>query len=296
MRRSIVSLLAALSLLLSLSSVHAQGEVPAYIPVQGYLTDTKGVPVEGATDVILSLYTEAEDNGAPAFHTESQTVNVAAGNFFTYLGDKQPLDVAAFKDKAKGIVFLGVTVDSGPELSPRLQLGLAPFAAFSQSCGDSQTLAGHDSEHFATAAHTHTAEELGIKVDADETVTQAPPPMYSAGTGIDISGTTISAKFDGTGTAPTAAHSDHKHAAGDITPPKAVYYNADSSTGSAGQAIVTTTSAHALCALTRVRYDNPSTTTKSRYCAVENLSDGKWRLLAGGFDGTKATCTMACIF
>ena len=93
------------------SAVQAQaGGVPAYVPVQGYLTDEAGVPIDGDVTLVLSLYTRAEDiaddpESAP-FHTEQQVVEASGGEFTAFLGDAAPLNLSEFAAKPAGLVFL----------------------------------------------------------------------------------------------------------------------------------------------------------------------------------------------
>lgn len=164
-----------LLLLLSANAALAQsGVAPAYVPIQGYLTDPAGVPIDGDVAMVISLYTQAEDVvGDPAnepFHSEQQTVTVSDGLFTAFLGDTNALDVTAFGEKPRGIVFLGIAVGGEPELRPRLQLGTAPFAGFAQTCGDALTLGGQPAAAFALAG----------QAQSEGTTVSAPPPTKGA--------------------------------------------------------------------------------------------------------------------
>jgi len=115
----------------------ASAQAPALIPVQGVLTDDAGTPVDGDTTVQFSLY--AGDLGGSPLYTETQSVAVAAGLFSIYLGDITVLDLSIFRDNS---VWLGVSIDGGVELSPRVQFATTPYAAYAAFAGDAATVGG----------------------------------------------------------------------------------------------------------------------------------------------------------
>lgn len=121
-------------------------QAPASVPLQGYLTDAEGLPIDGDTPLILSLY----DNDVQVF-SEVQVVTVDNGAFVVYLG-QGGLDLSLFQNG--GNLSLGITVGDGEELSPRFDLGTAPFAAFAEYAavaGDAQTVGGMPATDFAQA-------------------------------------------------------------------------------------------------------------------------------------------------
>ena len=100
-----------------------------------------------------------QEAGGSAFYAESQDVMVDEGIFTAYLGDgtpadlgngttSPPLDLATFANRPRGVTFLGITIDEDPEMSPRVQLGSVPFAAFAQTCGDANTVGGKPAAAF----------------------------------------------------------------------------------------------------------------------------------------------------
>jgi hypothetical protein len=115
----------------------ASAQAPALIPIQGVLTDDAGTAVEGDTSVQFSLY--AADLGGSPLYTETQAVAVAGGLFSIYLGDIVALDMSIFRDNS---VWLGVSIDGGVELSPRVQFATAPYAAYAAFAGDAATVGG----------------------------------------------------------------------------------------------------------------------------------------------------------
>lgn len=180
----------------------ALAQVPSILPVQGVLTNSEGAPLQGNVSVTFSLYDRPV--GGTAFFVEQLTVMAEAGAFSAYLGQagSPALDLAEFN---RTEVYLGLTVESDPEMSPRVRLGTAPYAAVAQSAVDANTLGGVDSTGFAREPHTHSlAEVSGVAAAAHghpfSELTGVPAGLadgdddttYSNGTGLDLTGTTFS--------------------------------------------------------------------------------------------------------
>ena len=119
--RAIGLLLAAA---LCCGSVHAA--VPHQINYQGYLTATGGTPFNGAVSMALNLYDVA--TGGATLYTETQTVTVTNGVFNVQIGSvtalSLPFDVS---------YWLGVTVGTDPEMSPRQPVAASAYAIRSAS-------------------------------------------------------------------------------------------------------------------------------------------------------------------
>lgn len=137
-------------------SATAVAQVPALLPVQGQLTDEQEAPLTGDVQLSFSLYEQAE--GGTAFFESTRTLTLSDGTFSVYLGESQALDFRMFP--ASGQVFIGLVVDGGEELSPRIQIGTVPYAARASICEEAQTLAGATAQDFATVDHTHDYSEL----------------------------------------------------------------------------------------------------------------------------------------
>lgn len=144
----------ALTLLVTCASALVAAQ-PAVVPVQGTLADNAGVPLTGTHTLTLQLY-ETADGGAALF-SETQSVALQAGGVFTsYLGAVSALPLAHFDGGTK---FVGVTVDSNSEMTPRLPLGTVPYAAraiAASSADDSARVGGQPASAFAAATHTHS--------------------------------------------------------------------------------------------------------------------------------------------
>jgi len=127
------------SIALTIASFAARADAPAFMPVQGYLTDDAGGPIEGAHDLRMRLYTTDVDG--TAVHDELlEDVSIVEGLFSVELGTAAALDLGLFE--AQSTLFLGITIDDDVELAPRITLGTVPWAAFANRAGDARTLDG----------------------------------------------------------------------------------------------------------------------------------------------------------
>lgn len=125
---------------------------PAVLPLQGFLTDGAGTPIDGDISLRINLY-DSEVATTDIF-TETQTVMVDEGHFVVYVGDVTTLDLAIFRDNSE--VWVGLAIDGGTEL-PRFQLGTVPYAAFAQFSNTSANtlqLAGTPAADYALRADT----------------------------------------------------------------------------------------------------------------------------------------------
>lgn len=157
-----VLLISGIALMLAIPQMAVAQEIPAEIPIQAFLTDNDGVPVDGTVSVKISIY--SSPNSGTALFTDDLTLDADAGAFTAYITP----DHAIFEENST--LYLGMAIDGGAEMLPRLQLGSVPYAAVAGTAADAITLQGHSASSFAPANH-------------------AP---YTAGSGIDIDGTRIS--------------------------------------------------------------------------------------------------------
>lgn len=162
---------------LSLPTAVGAQSAPTYVPVQGSLSAEDGTSRDGTFRLTFKLY--EQDIGGTAFYAEVQDVEVDDGFFTAYLGDETAtdlgdgttspaLDLSTFVGRPQGVVFLGVQVGEDPELTPRLQFGSVPFAAFAQSCGDASTLGGVPVEDLQSRITGNCpAEQAVVGLNAD---------------------------------------------------------------------------------------------------------------------------------
>lgn len=148
--------LAPLSALALPARVLAQS--PALLPVQGYLTDDAGQPIEGTHTITASLF-DKSFSGTKLFSETTSGVMVEAGAFVLYVGGvgTPVFDLALFATHDE--VWLELEVDSDV-IEPRFRLGSVPYAAYASSCGDAQTVGGLDATQLATSDHAHAFSDL----------------------------------------------------------------------------------------------------------------------------------------
>ncbi|HLK40406.1 MAG TPA: collagen-like protein, partial [Polyangiaceae bacterium] len=151
MRGRLAGLAAMGALVVVASGPSARGAapgVPGFLTEQGRLFDAMSNPVSGSTKFVFSLYTAA--TGGTALWTETQTITLDSGFFSAQLGETTAIPPATFVTAATGgnALYLGIQVNSDPELSPRQPLLSVPYAFVANNAiGDitpaSISVAGH---------------------------------------------------------------------------------------------------------------------------------------------------------
>lgn len=141
----------------------ANADVPRILHYQGMLSDASGEAIHCLNDglcddtygMAFRLYAEA-DGGDVLFEQVESNVEISHGLFEVTLGDRTPitLDVLAGAN-----LFLGVSINEGPELMPRLRVASSAFALKAQhavsattadKASDADTVGGFSPEDFLT--------------------------------------------------------------------------------------------------------------------------------------------------
>lgn len=100
----------------------AHSQAPRTVSYQGLLTNLQNDPVtDGSYNVTFALYDAA--TGGTALWTESHAVSTLQGVFDVVLGSTTPLTVTFDKP-----YWLGITLQGGQEMAPRVQLTSVPYA------------------------------------------------------------------------------------------------------------------------------------------------------------------------
>ena len=118
------------ALLLIIVAIPARAQIPRTLSYQGILTATNGTVVpDGNYSITFRLYDSL--NAGTSRWTETQDVAVSKGIFSVILGNVNPISLAFDKQ-----YWLGITVGSGSEMTPRIQLTSSAYS-FRARCVDS---------------------------------------------------------------------------------------------------------------------------------------------------------------
>ena len=101
------------------------------IAYQGRLADGNGQPIEAATHpMVFRLYASDAADAIPLWTenwTASSAVEVSDGLFNVMLGSLEPIPQSVITGNDS--LYLGISVGSDDEMTPRIQLGTVPYAA-----------------------------------------------------------------------------------------------------------------------------------------------------------------------
>jgi hypothetical protein len=122
MKTRFTALLNVLALFCALGFVAAHAQIPRTINYQGYLTTPSGSAVNGNVTMTLKLY-DAATAGNELYTETHSSVTVANGIFNVQIGSVTPIGL-----NFTAPYFLGVTIGTDPEMTPRRPLTAAPYA------------------------------------------------------------------------------------------------------------------------------------------------------------------------
>ncbi|MFZ2095670.1 MAG: hypothetical protein WAV05_03440 [Anaerolineales bacterium] len=110
-------------------------DIPHLINYQGMLTDDGGVPLNGSYDLTFSIYS-ISSGGSALWDETHNDVLIEDGLFSVILGSTESIPSSVFEGAER---YLGIKVDTDPELTPRIRLtsvGYAYLAETAISDGD----------------------------------------------------------------------------------------------------------------------------------------------------------------
>jgi hypothetical protein len=184
-------------LIVAVSALAASAQIPQTMSYQGVLTDGAGTPVADNTySLTFRMYTTA--SGGSEIWTETQNVQVSGGIFSVILGSSTAL-AAAF-DTA---YWLGVSVDSGPEFTPRRPLTAAAYALNSQGVVDGAITADKIATGQVVKSLNSIKDDVTIAAGSNISVTTNADTIRIDATGIgtgDITGVNAGNGLTGGGT------------------------------------------------------------------------------------------------
>ena len=98
--------------------------LPNQIIQEGVVLDDEGAPMQGEHDIRVRLY-EAEDSVLPFYDERHPDVEFIDGYYAIVIGGRDPISAEDFMRES---IFLGITIDQLPEMTPRTALRKVPAA------------------------------------------------------------------------------------------------------------------------------------------------------------------------
>jgi len=136
----------------------ALAQAPATIGYQGILTDANGVAVpNGAQTITFRLYAAA--SGGSALWTETQTVTTTSGAFSAILGSITSLNISFNQP-----LYLGISVGSGAELTPRIALTASPYSLTAKTVEDGAVSSGKIADSAVTTVKIQDGAVSSAKI------------------------------------------------------------------------------------------------------------------------------------
>jgi len=100
--------------------------VPATLTQQGRILDKSGTPSAGKIAFVFTIYDDpTKSAAADALWSETQDITLDDGYFSAQLGSVMPIPASVFDGSAR---YLGITVGSDAEMTPRETIASIPYA------------------------------------------------------------------------------------------------------------------------------------------------------------------------
>jgi len=126
--------LACCALLYALAAHPAAAQIPETLSYQGVLTDINGIVVpDGSYSIAFAIY-DVPTGGSAIWSEKHLAVDVAKGIFNVVLESNTPLAIAATPFDAQ--YWLGIDVEEGGELSPRIMLTSSAYSLNARTVAD----------------------------------------------------------------------------------------------------------------------------------------------------------------
>ncbi|MBS1902155.1 MAG: hypothetical protein JSS75_00435 [Bacteroidetes bacterium] len=170
--KNTVSLLVALFAAIVAAPAYAQ--IPRQISYQGVIADHQGHPIADGQHVIKTSFYDAPTGGTVLF-TQSQPVNITSGVFNIIIGASGAIPNSLdFSNQ----YWLGISIDSAEEMSPRTPLVSTPYALHAQTADRASSVSA-DAQGVVTSINEVDGP---IRIVGDSTIS-----IVQNGRGITIS-------------------------------------------------------------------------------------------------------------
>ena len=172
------------------------GQIPQMMSYQGVITDANGVAIDGDVDLTFRLW-DAAAEGTQLWTETQPSTPLSNGIFNVILGSVNAFNIPFDKQ-----YWLGVTVGTDPELTPRVLLTSSPYSLSTRLDSDLTTIAGftHTDGNFIVSDGTNWVLENGTTARTSLGLGTMALQTNSA---VDINGGTIDGSLIG-GTTPGA--------------------------------------------------------------------------------------------
>ena len=121
-----------------IGTIQVSAQIPRTMSYQGVLAQSNGSAVpDGNYSLTFRLY--SADTGSVPLWTEAQNVAVVKGIFNVILGSETPITLRFDRQ-----YWLGITIGSGSELTPRVQLTSSAYSMHSAYADSTTGAAGGD--------------------------------------------------------------------------------------------------------------------------------------------------------
>ena len=147
-----------------LSALAGNAEVPQLINYQGVLVDDDGARIDGVHSIQFSIYNS--ETGGEALWSETQNVVVTDGLFHVLLGAVKLIPHSVFDGGDK---YLSVKIGSEPEMTPRRRVVSVAYAYHSN---EADSLDGYGASAFVRSLDGVTPDEgnIGLVEGANITI------------------------------------------------------------------------------------------------------------------------------
>jgi hypothetical protein len=177
--RGVGKLAAVLCLLMCMAA--AQAAAPDTLGYQGRLTQS-GAPVNGTVSVTFRLYNSA--SGGSVLWSEGQSVTPANGLYSVVLGQSVAFPAGLFSQP----LWLGVTVGTDPEMTPRQALTAVPYSQRAKSAASADTASYASALSVTPTACSAGQYAQGISASGNAVGCAAPSATTSVTMGGDVTG------------------------------------------------------------------------------------------------------------
>jgi hypothetical protein len=140
-------------------------QVPPTLSYQGILALPGGSVVTDRDYTILFKIYDVSSGGLPLW-MEQHTVPVVGGLFGVILGKTTPLNLAFDKQ-----YWLGITVEEGAELTPRIELTASPYSLHARSIADNSVTSGKIAPNTVVRSVNSLKEEVVLSAGENVTIT-----------------------------------------------------------------------------------------------------------------------------